>query len=106
MSIQTIEGYASQALTCSQQMYLLAEQEDWEALSKVETERSQILHSLFDHSAMPALLSRIAEPLRRIIELDQKIIALGKQARETLKGEMELLKLGKRAVDAYLGNSA
>lgn len=104
MTIQTIEGYASQALSCSQQMYLLAEQEDWDQLIKLELERSVILDSLFNHPSLPNVLARIADTLRRIIETDQKIMALGKQARHALKKEMELLNQGKRAVDAYLGN--
>ena len=104
MSIQTIEGYASQALSCSLQMYLLAEQQDWDGLGKLEMERSLILESLFSHPSLPLLLAKIADTLRRIIEMDQKTMALGKQARQALKREMELLNQGKRAVDAYLGN--
>lgn len=104
MSIQTIEGYASQALSCSQQMYLLAEQADWEGLGRLEKERALLLDSLFDHPSLPLWLARIADTLRQIIEVDQKTMALGKDARQALKREMELLNQGKRAVDAYLGN--
>lgn len=106
MTIQTLEGYASQALNCSQQMYLLAEQQDWDSVSKLESERAFILSSLFDHPSLPLFLAKIADTLRYIIEIDQKTMAMGKQARQALSREMELLNQGKRAVDAYLGNSA
>lgn len=106
MTLQTIEGYASQALSCSQQMYLLAEQQDWDGLCKLESERSLLLESLFNHPSLPLLLAKIANTLQRIIEMDQKTMAMGKQARKALKSEMELLNHGKRAVDAYLGNIA
>lgn len=106
MSIQSIEGYASQALSCTQQMYLMAGRQDWEGLTKLEKERSLILDSLFSHPSLPFVLAKIAGTLRRIIELDQKTIALGKHAQQALKSEMELLNQGKRAVDAYLGNIA
>jgi len=106
MSLQTIEGYASQALNHSQRMLNLAEQEKWDELSKLEAERSLILDSLFDHPSMPSLLAKVADTLRRIIAIDQKTMALGKIARQSLTSEMKLLNQGKRAVDAYLGNVA
>jgi len=106
LTIHTIEGYASQALSCTEHMYLLAEQQDWDGLGQLEMERSQLLDALFNHPSLPSLLAKIADTLRRIIEMDQKTMALGKQARQTLKREMELLNQGKRAVDAYLGNIA
>lgn len=106
LSIQTIEAFAAQALECTQQMHRLACQEDWQALTVLENERSQILTALFDHPALPQMLARIADTLRQIIEMDQKTMALGKQAQQALRREMELLNQGKRAVDAYLGNIA
>ncbi|MDH5446330.1 MAG: flagellar protein FliT [Gammaproteobacteria bacterium] len=106
MTIQTIESYASQALSCSQQMFLLAEQQEWDALGKLESERNLLLQSLFSHPSLPMMLAKIADTLRYIIEIDQKTISLGKQARNILKNEMDMLKQGKKAVDAYLQNTA
>ena len=106
MTIQTLEGYASQALSCSQQMYLLAEQQDWDGLCKLEAERAVILNALFAHPSLTLFLAKIAGALRYIIEIDQKTMALGKEARQSLSREMELLNQGKRAVDAYLVNIA
>jgi len=106
MTIQTLESYASQALSCSQQMFLLAEQEDWDGLGRLEIDRAMILDSLFNHPSLPLFLAKIADTLRKIIEMDQQTMALGKQARDSLTREMELLNHGKRAVDAYLGNIA
>ena len=106
MTIQTIESYATQALSCSQQMYLLAEQSDWDELGKLESQRSMLLESLFNHPSLPMFLARVADTLRKIIEIDQQTISLGKQARQALKNEMILLSQGKKAVDAYLGNLA
>ncbi len=106
MSMQLIDSYASHALSCTQQMYLLAEQADWEGLGKLEQERAVLLDTLFKHPGLSLWLARIADTLRQIIEMDQQTMALGKQAREALKSEMKLLNQGKRAVDAYLGNLA
>lgn len=106
MTIQTIESYASQALSCSQQMFLLAEKSEWDELGKLETQRAMLLESLFKHPSLPFLLARVADTLRKIIEIDQKTMALGKQARDTLKNEMSLLNQGRKAVSAYLGNLA
>jgi len=106
VSIHNIEGYASHALSCSEQMYLLAQKQDWDALGQLEKERSIILESLFNHPSLPLLLAKVADTLRQIIEVDQKTMSLSQQARQALKSEMELLNQGKRAVDAYLGNIA
>lgn len=104
MSIQTIESYASQALSCSQQMLLLAEKCDWDGLGKLESQRAMLLDSLFEHPSLPIMLAKVADTLRRIIEVDQKTIAMGTEAKQALKNEMNLLSQGKRAVDAYLNN--
>ena len=105
MSLSTLQSYASHALSCTEKMYTLAEQQDWEALEELETERSQLLDTLFSHPALPGMLSKLANTIRLIIELDQKTISLGKNARNALKNEMRLLVQGKKAVDAYLDSS-
>lgn len=89
-------------------MYLLAEKGDWEGLGKLEMERSLILDSLFKHPSISLLLASVADTLQGIIDIDQKTMSLGKDARQTLSNEMELFKQGKRAraIDAYLGNIA
>lgn len=104
MSIQTLESYASQALSCTHQMHALAVEQNWDALTKLETERAVLLESLFNHPLLPSMLARIADSIRRIIEIDQQTIAMSKDAHQALRREMDLLKQGKRAVDAYLGN--
>lgn len=108
MTIQTIEAYAAQALSYSQEMYLMAREKDWDGLARLEVKRTSILDSLFNHPSMPSLLINIADVLQRIIDIDQKTMALGKNARKSLENEMELFKQGKRmrAVDAYRGNMA
>ncbi len=104
MTAQTIESYASQALSCTQQMLLLAEQSDWDGLGELESQRARLLDSLFQHPSLPVMLARVADTLRKIIEVDQKTIALGQEAKQALKNEMSLLNQGKKAVDAYLNN--
>ena len=104
MSIQTLQGYAAQALSCSEQMFNLAQQQEWEALTQLEADRSLLLDRLFKHPALPQMLAKLATTLRQIIEMDQQTIALGKQAKDALKNEMRLLTQGKKAVDAYLAD--
>ena len=102
MSSNTLQDYAKQALDCTERMLLLAEQQDWQALATLEIDRSILLGRLFEHPNLPDMLSKLADTLRLIIELDQKTIALSQSARDTLKSELSLLVQGKKAVHAYL----
>ena len=104
MSLHTLQGYASQALSCTQEMFTLAQRQEWQALARLETDRSMLLDSLFNHPGLPQMLAKLASILRQIIELDQKTIALGTEAKDALKNEMRLLAQGKKAVDAYLAD--
>ncbi len=106
MTLQSIEIYASQILACSQQMYSLAEQGDWDSLSKLEEERTLILDSLFNHPSVPSSLSSVSDILQRVIDIDHKTMELGKNAQHMLEKEMKLFDQSKRArvADAYLGN--
>ena len=104
MSIHTLQGYASQALSCTEQMFALAQRQEWAALAQLEADRSMLLDSLFNHPGLSQMLAKLATTLRQIIELDQKTIALGTEAKDALKNEMRLLAQGKRAVDAYLAD--
>jgi len=105
LSLDTLQSYASQALSCTEKMFILAEQQEWDALGKLEADRNALLDSLFNHPGLPHMLAKLANTLRLIIELDQKTIALGENAREALKNEMRLLTQGKKAVDAYLDSN-
>lgn len=104
VDLLTPEEYANQALDLTAAMQVEAGHQDWEQLSELESRRSIVIEKLFQHPAMPLSLASIAGMLRKIIELDQETIALGQEARQALKSEMQLLTQGKRAVDAYLGS--
>lgn len=103
MNLLNPGDYAEQALDITTSMRVQAEEQNWEELTQLESRRSLILEKLFLHPAMPLSLAQVADMLRQIVELDQKTIALGQEARQALKSEMQLLTQGKRAVDAYLG---
>lgn len=106
MTIQTIETYASQILSYSQKMYLLAEQEDWDGLANMEEKRTLIVDFLFEHPSVSSSLSKISDTLRHIIDIDRKTMLLGQDAQLAIENEMKLFKQGKRAraADAYLRN--
>lgn len=99
------QEYAEKALELSNSMLLEAEQHNWGALSELEDRRAQVIERLFQHPAISESLAGIANMLREVIELDQKTIALGEEARSALKNEMQMLSQGKRAVNAYLDST-
>lgn len=105
MSYETLKSYATQALACTEQMYFLAQNEKWEDVSRLEAERLDLIETIFNHPTLPTMLGKLANTIRRIIEIDQMTISLGKDAHCALKKEMELLTQGKRVVDSYLENA-
>ncbi|MDH5181186.1 MAG: flagellar protein FliT [Gammaproteobacteria bacterium] len=100
------QSYAEQSLNFTIAMRQCAEQKDWEQLTVLEQRRALVMEKLFQHPDITLELGKIAGLLRRIIEMDQETIALGKEVQQVLKSEMKLLRQGKRAVDAYLDSSA
>jgi hypothetical protein len=82
-----------------------ARAQDWVTVANLEAPRAVLLHAVFEQSGQytPAQLADLA---RQVLVLDQELIALGTQARDTVAGELNQLRQLRRAHDAYSEHEA
>ncbi len=80
-----------------------AEHGDWDAVTGRERERRERLERYF--SAAPALAgpaaAGLAEAIREIVTIDQRIIALGQVRRNEIVASLRTLENGRRGAAAY-----
>ena len=78
-----------------------AERGDWDAVTDHELERRERLERYF--SAAPALggSEGLAEAIREIVAIDQRIIALGQVRRNEIVASLRTLENGRRGAAAY-----
>jgi hypothetical protein len=92
-----MSGEAAKAvLECSERMLAAASAGRWEELVQLERERRELLEDMFEPGAA-------LEPdmLRRLVEINEEIVALGKSHRDELRRELEDGRAQRRAADAY-----
>lgn len=89
----------------STQMLDSARSEDWENLTKSESERNTLMRQFFAEAATVDTAAATEQSIRLILSLDKKILALTEKTRDSLGAEIHQLMAGQKAKKAYLQNS-
>lgn len=94
--------YAKVVLRLSQKIAELAEQQEWQAARKLETERHAAMEELFSHPEINDALPSMVSILHEVMQLDAEVIIKGESELQQMSSQLNELGKGKRAVNAYL----
>ena len=84
----------------SEKMLSQARQEDWENVTKIESQRRELITSFFSQPVHERN-GQLADVIRLILDKDREIIKLGAGRREKLRSALRKINRGKIAVDSY-----
>ncbi len=87
-------------LALSRRMLECAEHGDWDAVTAHERERRERMERYFAAPA-PARAGGLAEAIREIVAIDQRIIALGQVRRDEIAASLRTLEKGRRGTETY-----
>lgn len=87
-------------LSLSEKMLEKARQEDWEDVTSMETQRRDLIASVFS-SPVRVGNGKLADGIRLILEKDREIVKLGAAHRDAVRGALRRINRGKNAVEAY-----
>lgn len=93
-------------LNLTQTMLLAAEKGDWDQVEKIEIQRQSALQRLASVINAPnseTALDTMIEQMRDALSLNDRMMALGRQAKAELAKAMGGLNQGRKAVNAYHG---
>ena len=93
--------YAQQILRLSQHMRDMSYKQDWSACIKLEEQRQNVMHALFEHDDLPQALADIAEILEQVLYIDSESLYMCEEAREKEMNSVKESKSRKKAVVAY-----
>lgn len=82
-------------------MLELAQQQQWEAVGKLEEERSRVIYAFFEVSPSVDEAEGVAAVIMKVLAADKKIIALGNAEQQKVLKESRMIKRGQRASTAY-----
>jgi len=78
---------------------------DWDALIEHEAKRRPCMEAYFQTGVTGHEVMDVVEAVRRIIEIDQQIVALSTVRQDFIAAELRNFNLVKTAVDAYSQNA-
>lgn len=87
----------------TREMLSLAQQGEWETVMGLQAERQQRLEAYFSSSVPAHLAEQVAAGIREILDLDRQLMELGRQGMDELARNMNGLRTGRRAQQAYTG---
>lgn len=92
---------AEKLLALTQAMLAAAERRDWERLAALEAERSGLVAACFEPPRSSRDSAAMVGCIRRMLDLDRRVIALAENGLRDLAGEIADLERGRRARRAY-----
>ena len=95
------EELARRLLKRAEEMLALAEQGEWTLLAQREQERQELASDLFANPVPREAASTVAECVREVLTIDQKLLALVDQRKEEAVQALREAEVGKKALDAY-----
>jgi len=97
------ERYAQLGLieALTEKMLLNAKQQQWDVVSKLEAERSQLIYTFFETPPTLAEAEHVASFIRHVLEADRKIIALSANEQKGILQSSQEISRGKQASLAY-----
>ena len=88
-------------LALTQKMLQMAEQLQWENVSKLEAERSNLIYAFFETKPTVDEAERVASIILEVLAADKEIIALSSSEQQKLLKSSQKMNLGKQASKAY-----
>lgn len=91
-------------LELTQNMLQVAQAEDWQTLASLEETRQNLIATLFAQPLFGVRAMGVADAIRAVLAMDQKIIALSEAGRQQAADGMRQLHQAHRAMHAYDDN--
>ncbi len=90
-----------EAVMYSETMLKDAEAGDWKNVFEIEAQRRELLEKLFSNSNSKNTVEDMDENIRKIIDINLKLEALTRKARDTAHDEIASLSKGRNAINQY-----
>lgn len=87
----------------TREMLAQAQRGEWEAVMGLQAERQQRLEAYFSTPVPAELAENVAAGIREMLELDRRVMELGRKGMDELARNMNGLRTGRRAQQAYTG---
>ena len=78
-----------------------AKEDNWDEVTSLEAERSELLELFFAEPVQPEAAKAVGEGIQSILAIDQEIMALGNLVKLDLAESLHKIEQGKKAVKAY-----
>ncbi len=85
----------------TEKMLLNARQQQWEVVTKLEAERSELIHAFFASPFLLAEAEHVARFIRTVLAADREIICLGASEQKDILQNSQKINRGKEASLAY-----
>ena len=95
----------TELLSRSQEMLKHAQAGEWEVVIEEEVQRRHLLEKFFSMPSNVKNLPGIAEAIREMLSLNEKLQKIAIKARKNANDEADAIFSGRRAVGAYAKNS-
>lgn len=95
------ERSARRLLALTEDMLTLGESGDWVLFAQRETERQQLSRDLFAAPVPREAAAVVADCVRQVLDLDQKLITLAEAHREEAARALKDMQKGRVAASAY-----
>lgn len=85
----------------SNRMWILAQDDEWEQIAKLESQRQNLIKNFF---AIPVSLEEsntVRDGIHKIVRIDKQIITKGKEHKEKIGYKLKDFRTGKKALNAY-----
>jgi hypothetical protein len=90
-----------QALHLSLEMLRNAISHNWDMVISLESNRNELISDFFSTSVSADEASIVADYIRKILDVDKQLIELGDNECKLLKGNLQKVTHGKRALKVY-----
>ncbi len=94
----------SEIIRLTQSMLALAEAGEWDAIAPVQAERQELILGFFDAGIAVEEAAWVERGINEILQLDKRVMAMGKDAIASISSDYELLTKSRNASNAYLAN--
>ncbi len=85
----------------TQKMLQMAEQQQWDNVSKLEVERSRLIYTFFEIRPLVEETERVASTILAVLAADKAIIAMGTSEQQKIVESSQKINRGKQASKAY-----
>lgn len=93
------------AINYSETMLKDARAGNWDKVSEIETQRSDLLKKLFSNASQSNTVEDMDDKIRKIIAINEKIEAITVAARDIVHNDISSMNKGRQAVNLYTQNT-